>query len=98
MTMPHLPPIVSCTPGDKELTAAAAAAKGQKKKYIGWWQGIEPMFDNDLMLNLKCDPYTKKPCEEGLWIQCTLCQMSEGHLMGISPYIHHLTNIIITNM
>jgi hypothetical protein len=88
MTMQQLPTIVSCTPGDKGLTAAAS--KGQKKKHIGCWQRNDQMFDKDLMLNLKCDPYMKKSCEEGLWIQCTLCQMSEGHLMVMSSYIHHL--------
>ena len=62
--MPHLPPIVSGTPGDKEV--AAAASKGRKKKYIGWWQEIEQMFDKGLLLNLRYDPYTKKPCEEDL--------------------------------
>jgi hypothetical protein len=69
---------------------AAAASKGRKKKYIGWWQRIEQMFDKGLMLNLRCDPDNKEPCEKGLWIQCTLCQMSEGHLMVMSSYIHHL--------
>ena len=74
--MPHLPSIVSGTPGDKGVTAAAS--KGGNKQYIGWWQRIEQMFDKGLMLNLRCDPYTKEPCEDGLWIQCAFCQMSEG--------------------
>lgn len=71
-TMLHLSPIVSGIAGDIELTAAAMFVRKR------WWQRIEQMFYDGLMLKLKYNPYTKKTCKEGFWIQCKLWHMSEG--------------------
>ncbi len=91
---PELNSMLSPIPDD--MTHQISSRLPHKTKYVGWWEDIKQMFEKGLMVKINQNPKTGQTCVEGLFVQCTLCQMAKGKGNGVFtlryPFNQHYFN------